>query len=1106
MAVRRAAELDRPDLRQWNSTARAFPRDVLMHQLVERRAAATPDAVAVSYGRSQLSYAALDGRAGWWATRLLAAGAGPDKLVGVQLERAPDLIAAMLGVLKAGAAYVPLDPGYPRERLDYIAADAGLTALIAAGPAAADGLAVLTPEPPGRPGSRPARPGHREPPAVAPGNLAYVLYTSGSTGAPKGVAITHANAVDLLFWAAETFGADLARVLASTSICFDCSILEIFGPLSWGGTVVLTDGPTDVVGRARRHQVCLLHTVPSIADDLLRTSRLPASVRTAIVGGEAFGTGLARKFAEHSAVRRLVNLYGPAECTSYASMALVDPASPRPPSIGRPVANTQIYLLGAGQRPAGPGEEGEIFIAGEGLARGYLHRPALTAERFVPEPYSGRPGSRMYRTGDLGRIDERCDLAFGGRIDDQLKVHGVRVEPAEVAGALAAHAAVKEAAVAVTVTAEGRSLLTGYVVTTAADAASPEELRAFLREKLPASLVPGAFVFLPGLPRLPNNKIDRRRLPAPVITGGARPGPAGHRMRPGPAGEEGAPDGAAGDRARPCAASQPARTGWEAALASIWAEIVDAGDVDVQADLLRLGGHSLAALQVRARLAEITGKQLSIRLFYDHPRITELAAVLDAMLGPPPRRGARGRPAVAPRRTPPGLSPVQLAILSRSDEQPDGPGLHLWATVRLSGRLNTAALARTLGGIVRRHEILRSTLATGPDGQPLLAPQPAGPRAHAVLPLIDVRTVPPPDREEAALSAAAGLVTRPILPRAERPARFALLRLADDDHVLVYVLHHIAGDAYSVETLNHQILAGYAAAIHGRPAAGGQPVQYGDWAAEQRRNLHSPAGQAQYRRWLSRLAAPPVLRLPGPDRPDRPPASPATEKWSAVPAGEVATLSKFGASENATLYMVLTAVFAVLLHRWSGQPDLIIGLPHAGRVPTELASVIGPCQDAIPLRCTVTGEMMFTDLARQVRDRTLDAHADGDVPFVTLAERFPAAAGRHPLYQASIVLQHPRSLLDFNYRQEVFAAEPIGDLRLGRFLDRPPGETALDAEMMLFERDGAIETVLACRDDAVAAADIGKLVDGYVHVAHEVAVNPGQPVAHLLPWRWPCGA
>jgi amino acid adenylation domain-containing protein len=959
---------------------------------------------------------------------------------------------------------------------------------------------VLTPEP-GGPAAGRARPGHREPPAAAPGNLAYVLYTSGSTGAPKGVAITHASAVDLLFWAAETFGADLTRVLASTSVCFDCSILEIFGPLSWGGTVVLTDGPTDVVGRAGRHQVCLLHTVPSIAGDLLRTSRLPASVRTAIVGGEAFGAGLAKMFAEHSAVRRLVNLYGPAECTSYASMALVDPASPRPPSIGRPVANTQIYLLDACQRPVGAGEDGEIFIAGEGLARGYLHRPALTAERFVPEPYSGRPGSRMYRTGDLGRIDERCDLAFGGRIDDQLKIHGVRVEPAEVAGALSAHAGVKEAAVAVTVTAEGRSLLTGYVVTTAADAAQPDELRAFLRGKLPASLVPGAFVFLPRLPRLPNNKIDRRRLPPPVTPDGAPPAPAGEAVRPDPA--DGAARGGPDGGARPGPAGEAARTGWETVLASIWAEIVAASDVDIEADLLRLGGHSLAALQVRARLAELTGEQLSIRLFYDHPRITALAAVLEDMLGPPPPRGARGQPGARPPRPPRArsLSPAQLAILRRSDEQADGPGLHLWATVRLSGRLNAAALARTLGDIVRRHEILRSTLATGPDGQPVLAPRPAGPGADAVLPLIDVRAVPAPGREEAARSAAFGLVTRPIRPRAERPARFALLRLADDDHVLVYVLHHLAGDAYSVETLNHQILAGYAAAIHGRPAAGGQPVQYGDWAAGQRRNLQSPAGQAQYRRWLSRLAGPPVLRLPGPGRPDRPPASPATERWSAVPADEVAALSKFGAGENATLYMVLTAVFAVLLHRWTGQPDLVIGLPHAGRVPRELASVIGPCQDAIPLRCTVTGEMMFTDLARQVRDRTLDAHADGDVPFVTLAERFPPAAGRHPLYQASIVLQHPRSLLDFNYRQDVFAAEPIGDLRLGRFLDRPPGETALDAELMLFERDGAIETVLACRDDAVAAADIGHLVDDYVHVAHEVAVNPGQRVADLLPWR-----
>ena len=1078
MVVRRSAERVRPDLRRWNSTARAFPRHLLVHQLVERCAAASPDAVAVSYGRSQLSYAALDARARRWADRIRAAGGGPDRLVGVQLERTPDLIAAMLGVLKAGAAYVPLDPGYPRERLDYIAGDAGLTALITTSPGTGNGLPVLIPEPEGA--HRPPCDGaaHQQP-LAAPGNLAYVLYTSGSTGLPKGVAITHASAVDLLFWTAETFGPDLERVLAATSICFDCSILEIFGPLSRGGTVALSDGPTDVVGPANREQVRLLHTVPSVAEDLLRTGRLPASVRTAIVGGEAFGAGLARKFAEHSAVRRLVNLYGPAECTSYASIALVDPAAPRPPSIGRPVANTQIYLLDRQQRLVGPGEHGEIFIAGEGLARGYLHRPGLTAERFVPGPYYGRPGSRMYRTGDLGYLDEHGELRFLGRIDDQLKINGVRAEPAEIAEALQAHPAVREAAVAVTATAEGRNLLTGYVAVTSADAAQPEQLRAFLREKLPAPLVPDIFVLLPRLPRLPNNKIDRRKLPAPVMADGAQPGPAG----------------------------QPARTAWEAALASLWAEAVAASDVDIDADLFTLGGHSLAALRVRARLTELTGVQLPVRLFYEQPRITEMAAVLDRVLGPPPR-DASGHPGAGlPRQAgrARSLSPMQAAVLRRSDNQADGPGLHLWVATRLSGRLNAAALARTLGDITRRHEILRATLTTGPGGQPMLAPQPAGRPADRILPLVDLRPVPPSGREQAARRAAADLVTRPIRPRTERPARFALLRLADDDHVLVYVLHHIAGDAWSVETLNHQILAGYAAAIHGRPAAGGRPVQYADWADEQQRKFQSPDGRVQYQRWLARLAGPPVLRLPGPAQPDRPPVGPVAEKWSAVPADEVAALTKFGASEHATLYMVLTAVFAVLLHRWSGQSDLVIGMPHAGRVPTELTPVIGPCQDAIALRCAVTGETTFRDLTRQVRDRTLDAHADGDVPFAALAERFPAVPGRHPLYQASIVLQHPRSLLDFGYRHDVFAAQPIGDLRLGRFLDRPASETALDAELMLFERDGAIETVLACRDDAVAAAGVSTLVDDYVRVASAVAGNPDLPAGQLLPRRWLCG-
>src|SRR5262249_29220742 len=334
------------------------------------------------------------------------------------------------------------------------------------------------------------------------------------------------------------------------------------------------------------------------------------------------------------------------------------------------------------QRLVGPGEHGEIFIAGEGLARGYLHRPGLTAERFVPRPYHGRAGSRMYRTGDLGYLDEQGELRFLGRIDDPLKINCGGAEPAEIAEALQAHPAVREAAVAVTVTAEGRGLLTGYVAVTSADAAKPEQLRAFLREKLPAPLVPDVFVLLPRLPRLPNNKIDRRKLPTPVMPDAAQPGPAG----------------------------QPARTPWEAALASLWAEAVAASDVDIDADLFSLGRDSLAAPPAPAPLSQLTRAEPPVPLFYDHPRISEMAAMLGRVLGPPPS-DVRGHPGAGPaRQAQPAwkLSPMQLAVLSRSDDQADGPGLHLWVATRLSGRLNAAALARTPGDIAPRHRVLRA--------------------------------------------------------------------------------------------------------------------------------------------------------------------------------------------------------------------------------------------------------------------------------------------------------------------------------------------------------------------------------------------------------------
>ncbi|HLX48052.1 MAG TPA: amino acid adenylation domain-containing protein [Streptosporangiaceae bacterium] len=1066
---------------EWNATDRAYPRHLMLHQLVERHAAAAPDAIAVMHRSQVMTYAALDAWATRWARRLRSLGIGPDATVGVHLDRTPELIAVLLGILKAHGAYVPLDPAYPREHLEYIVTDARLAALITgqglAGPGPA-AVPVLHPDADaGAGGHEPGHAAASRPPRVtgpgSPGNLAYVLYTSGSTGRPKGVAITHANAVDLLHWTAEVFAADLERVLATTSICFDCHVLEIFGPLSWGGTVVLAEAPTDIGARLEGTQVRLIHSVPSIVNDLLDADRLPATVRTAIVGGEALWPGLAEKVYQRSSVERLVNLYGPAECTSYASMATVDrsPAGVLP--IGRPVANTRIYILDPAGSPVTAGVEGEICIAGEGLARGYLHRPGLTAERFVPEPFSGRPGVRMYRTGDVGRHGDQGDLMFCGRIDDQVKIRGVRVEPGEVERALLEHAAVREAAVRAA-GGGGRGVLAAYVVP-AGPGTSPQTLRAFLHRRLPAPLVPDVFVFLDRLPRTPNGKIDRRRLPAVV--------PA------------------------PCAAAQPAapaRTPWEKVLAELWAGAFEAGDIGVDADLFGFGGHSLAALRVKARLSELLGQDVPVRLLFDHPTIAGMAAEIERRFtpGPPPDprpgRATAWPPAASDRAA---LSPMQLAILNRADERADAAGLLLPVAVRLSGRLNTGALVQALAAVTQRHAVLRSVVATQPDGSHRLVPVPP-PAArhpglpHDVLPLADLRGMPRRRREEIAAVLAQALFARPLRVRADPPLRLGLLRLSDSEHVLLLALHHIAGDAWSVETLCHQVLSAYAAAVHGRATAVPAPVQYADWAAEQRRRLRSSAGQAQHAYWRSQLQDLPVLRLPG-DGHRQAPVGAIVRAFSLVPAAATREVREIGREERATPYMVLTAAFAVLLHQWSGQTDLVIGSPQTGRIRSELATVVGPCQDALVLRCDLSGDPSFRDVVRRVRDRVLAAHANSDVPFVLLTAEFGREPGRHPLYQASIVLQQWPSLLDPRYRELLFSREPIGDLQISEFMDGAAGSTALDVEMMLFEWDSELEIVLDCRGDVVPAGEVSTLAADFLTVLHDSLRHPGKQISEF---------
>ena len=548
-----------------------------LHELVEAQAARTPSAVAVSHESEALSYAELDQRADELADRFRADGVGPEVVVGVRLPRTPELVVALLAVLKAGGAYLPLDPAYPAERLEFMLADAHAALLIDD-----NGIVDLGPR---RPGGEPS-----------PSQLAYLIYTSGSTGRPKGVMIEHRNAVAFIDWATRFFSrAELRRVLASTSVCFDLSIFEIFAPLSVGGTVVLVQDALQLAAGAGQ-DISLLNTVPSALRELLDLRAIPPSVRTINVAGEPLANALAQQAYRLDHVDRVVNLYGPTEDTTYSTSCVVERGATEPPSIGRPIEGTSVVILDPRLELAAPGDSGELYIGGAGLARGYLGRPELTAERFIADPFSTTPGARLYRTGDRVRWRADGQLEFLGRLDRQIKLRGFRIELGELEAALLALPSVAAGVVLLREDAPGQSRLVAYVVARG-DRVAPAELRRELARTLPEYMLPTVFVLLEALPLTPNGKIDRAALPAPVIS-------------------------AADDT------YEPPSTQTERLLANIWSDVLGLPQIGRHANFFDLGGYSLKAFQVMARVRATFGVDVPAHSLFAAPSVAQLASLI----------------------------------------------------------------------------------------------------------------------------------------------------------------------------------------------------------------------------------------------------------------------------------------------------------------------------------------------------------------------------------------------------------------------------------------------------------------------------------------------
>jgi len=607
-------------LAEWNDTGRGWGAGARIEELVFAQAERTPEAVALVRDEQSWSYGELAAKARSLAARLRARGVGPEVLVGVFLDRRPELVTVLLGILAAGGAYVPLDPGYPGERLRFMLEDAGVAGVISAtdlagalpeaggwrlwvDEAADDGVASE---------SGPVTAGATE------DSLAYVIYTSGSTGRPKGVGIRHGGAVAMVRWAGSVFGPErLASTVAATSVCFDLSVFELFAPLSQGGRVVLVDDALALARPEAARGAVLVNTVPSVLAELLRAAPLPPSVRTVNLAGEALGRPLVAQLYARDGVEGVWNLYGPSEDTTYSTFERVPRGTGEAPAIGRPIWGTQAYVTDRVLRPVPVGASGELTLGGEGLARGYLGRPALTAERFVPDPFGGAPGGRLYRTGDRVRLAADGRLEYLGRLDRQVKLRGFRIELGEVEAALGAVAGVGECAVVV----RGDRM----VAYTAGEHLTADGLRAALEERLPGYMVPGSFVLLDALPHTPTGKIDRRALPDPDGAAGAGGGTDREIVEP--------------------------RTVTETLLAALWREVLGIDRVGVTEDFFRLGGHSLKALHITTTVRSRFGLDLPLAVLFRAPTIERMARLINdgasesasplVQLGPPAEE-ARG--------------------------------------------------------------------------------------------------------------------------------------------------------------------------------------------------------------------------------------------------------------------------------------------------------------------------------------------------------------------------------------------------------------------------------------------------------------------------------
>ncbi len=967
---------------EWNPTTNPNPSPECLHEVFDAWAERQPQSIAVVSGDEVLTFGELKERADKLAGYLQTRGAGFGSQVGICMERSPEMIVSILGIVKTGAAYLPLDPSYPFERLNFMVRDAEAKIVITDEPfdevIAKTGAEIvcldrdwpLVKQAGMQPTIEPLQPSK---------TVACVLYTSGSTGTPKGVGVLHQGVVHLVCNTNYVHLSPDDRMAHLSNVCFDATTFEIWGALLNGARLVVISkavalDPRLLAEEIKRQRISALLVTTALLNELARAnSRVFEGVAQVFFGGEAANAQRVRRVLEGGgAPRHLINLYGPTECTTVATFYpindVLEGASTIP--IGRPIANTRAYVLDRYRNPVPIGVPGELYLGGAGVAQGYLNQPQLMAEKFVADPFV--EGGRLYRTGDIVKYLADGNIEFIGRVDNQVKIRGFRIEPGEVEVVLNRHPEVENAVVVVREDAPGERQLVAYLVQRAKGRAN--DWRGFLKGKLPSYMIPTAFVELEALPLTANGKLDRRALPKPQAQSTADP--------------------------------DAKLTPTEEIVRGVWAKVLGVPDLGVQGNFFEHGGHSLLAIQVVMTLRNIMHVEIPVTALFEHVTISDFSRYIEervaqnlATVRPPIERVSRDQPLP--------LSFAQQRLWMTEQMNPGRSGYHVNLQIRLEGALSISALRVALVELVRRHESLRTRFPTQDDRQVQEIVDDWEPELQVID--LSQRGIPLEEREAEALQDAATEGERPYDLAKGPLVRWRLYKLNNTQHILWAGLHHIITDGWSLTVMYRELAELYENAVDGRrESLRPLSIQYADFAAWQRDWLSGEVLQKQLDYWREQLAGASKLEVPA----DRPPSAEGgfrgVGERISISKEVVSELKRLAIQEGATLFMTLLAGLQTLLHRYTGQEDIVIGSPIANRDRSEVEGLLGFFVNALVLRTDLSGDPTFREVLRRTREVTLKAYQFQDMPFEKLVEDLAPERswGQNPFIQVMLSLQN----------------------------------------------------------------------------------------------------